>query len=112
MKQVQSMDDEYSEVKKILHELIDEPGPSFSCYCLRADCTGGCLDCEIHCIGKRKPVIQITKHQLELCVSSETGRNQLKQYLKGEIDNLAGEEEEWGIPLDKDVPQSVRAQAP
>ena len=104
MKQIHGMHARFSEVKRILHEILEEPGPSFSCYCLKADCTAGCVDCEIHCNGMRKPAIQISRQQLECCINSTTGRDRLKEYLKSEIDNLAGEEEDWGFPVAEDLP--------
>ena len=92
-------DEEFTLLQSVFHELNREPGPSFSCYSVNEDGGGSCVNCEIHCDGKGQPLIHVTKKQLESCTHSQAGRVQLKEYLKREIDMLAGAQEDLGIPF-------------
>lgn len=97
-------DEEFSLLQSIFHEINREPGPSFSCYCVNEDWQGGCVNCEIHCDGKGKPPIHVSKQLLESCTGSQEGRAQLKEFLKREIEALAGAEEDLGIPFVDESP--------
>ena len=92
-------DEEFTLLQSIFHEINREPGPSFSCYSVIEDGQEDCVNCEIHCDGKGQPLIHVTKEQLESCTHSQAGRIQLKEYLKREIDMLAGAQEDLGIPF-------------
>ncbi len=96
--------EEFTLLQSIFHEINREPGPSFSCYCVNEDWQVGCVNYEIHCNGKGQPPIHVTKKQLQSCTHSQTARVQLKEYLKREIDALAGAEEDLGIPLADENP--------
>jgi hypothetical protein len=101
-------DEEFIILQSIFHEINSEPGPSFSCYCVNENWQAGCVNCEIHCNGKGKPPIHVTKKQLEGCIHSQKGRIRLKEYLKQEIDDLAGAEEESSLSFfDSAPPQPI-----
>ena len=85
----------YGEVDQILHEIVSEPGPRFSCYGIREG--RHCFQCEIHYNGSKKEPILITENQLRECRLSSEGRQHIKDFLRQEIDGLINEES-WFDP--------------
>ena len=90
----------YGEVNKILHEIVDEPGPRFSCYCLGEE--EHRLRCEIHYNGRKKAPILLSENQVWECCHSDKGRQHIKELLRREIDGLIVEESWYDQPLSQD----------
>jgi hypothetical protein len=90
----------YGEVDRILHEIVEEPGPRFSCYGIREG--EHCLRCEIHYNGCKKAPILLTENQLQECRLSAEGRLHVKEFLRSEIDGLISEESWYDAPASED----------